>query len=374
MKAVNRIIQYIHEARTDPLAKQFAEGIVTWAGYAPNATLSNRQVMQAFLDYLRASVRYRPDPHMTETIQHPKITLCVPGAAACIPVEDCDGGACVLGWLMTGYGIPVRIVIEHFSGDTDHVLIEGQDDSGAWLACDFSNYNAENNPVGWKPYAPSETVIDPYTEENRAVAGARDVEFVAVGRIPERLVTRPNMTQAVTLGRLPPRDVAVHKTLGALAPAMAQSQADLENQVVAVVAAGDTYMNATPPEYAQAISAYKAAGQAGATSVGPEIDLAGASAVTQPMTHQAWTSNGDLQALSGTDQATAASAKLYITNMVALWQQAINDGSDALASAKAAASPGGPGGDKAISFSRAVAVVAVVGVVGGLVWASKRKR
>ena len=105
---IAKVVAYILEGRHNQLARQFAEGIIQQAGYASNAPLTHRQIMQAFLDYVRERVRYRPDAHMTETVQNPKITLCVPGAAACIPVGDCDDGTAVLGWLATAYGIPVR--------------------------------------------------------------------------------------------------------------------------------------------------------------------------------------------------------------------------------------------------------------------------
>jgi len=361
-KAIAKIVAYIHEGRSNPLARQFAEGIIRAAGFSPNAKLSNRQAAQAFVDYLRDNVRYRPDAHMTETVQNPMVTLCVPGAAACIPVGDCDDGTAVLGWLQTAYGIPVRLLIQHFNSNTDHVLLEVQDDDGSWLAEDFSNFNASNNPVGWKPNAVSEYRIDPFSSENLQVAGARDVEFVAVGRVPMHAVTTLAEVPRVTLGRLPPR------SLGATPMSVtgfAQASTDLANEVTAVIAAGDTYASATPAEPASALSSYKAAGQAGATVVGPEIDLAGAAWATQPLTHQAWVTNGDLQAITGTDAASLAQARLLVTNMQSLWQQAINDGTEAALSGK--------GPPPASGVGRLLGIAAIIGVAGGLAYSwSKR--
>lgn len=355
-KTIAKVVDYIHDGRTNPLARQFAEGIIQQAGYAPNAPLSNKQVMQAFLDYVRNNVRYRPDAHMTETVQHPMVTLCVPGAAACIPVEDCDGGCCVLGWLATAYGIPVRLLILHFNSDTDHVLLEFQNDDGQWLAADFSNYNSDNMPVGWKPSASSEYRIDPFDGDNVKIAGVRDVEFVAVGKIPRH--RKVGALPVVFLGRLPPRKVGIGAVTASVQP-FEVAATDLANQVTAVIAAGDTY--AVANDLTQALSSYKAAGMAGATSVGPEIDLAGASWVTQPLTHQAWLSNGDLQKITGFDTASVARAKLFVGNMEALWRQAISDGTTALLEGKTAPA--------ASSTKNAVGLVLLIGVLGGIGYA-----
>jgi Transglutaminase-like superfamily len=317
-QTIAKMVSFILEGRHNPLARQFAEGVIRQAGVAPNAPLSNRQAAQILLTYVRGTVRYRPDPHMTEMVQKPTVTLCVPGAAACIPVGDCDDGTCVLGWLCTGYGIPCRILVQHFNSTTDHVMLEIQDDGGTWLACDFSNFNSENNPIGWKPNASSEYRIDPFDKDNLKVAGARDVEFVAVGKIPVSISGVP----VVTLGRLPMRHV------GAASPtAFAKAAVDLANEVAAPITAGDTYLAAG--EINQAISSYQAAGQAGAVDIGPEIDSAGAPSVTQPLTQQAWTMNAALQAVSSTSTSStdAATAQTAAKGMLALYQQALVAGS-----------------------------------------------
>ena len=118
------------------------------------------------------------------------------------------------------------------------------------------------------------------------------------------------------MNRLPPRTVG----LGAAAPmpaALAQAQTDLQNQVIAVIQAGDTYLQAG--ETAQALATYKAAGAAGATGVGPEIDLAGYAAASQPFTQHAWRINASLQ--TATDPATAQN---YAKNMQLYYTEAIS--------------------------------------------------
>src|SRR5579872_1179307 len=82
----------IREAARDPkylpTLRQFAEAVMLAAGYKPIDKPSHEECAQVFLDYVRANVRYRPDPPMVEFVQGAHITLCVPGAVACIPVED----------------------------------------------------------------------------------------------------------------------------------------------------------------------------------------------------------------------------------------------------------------------------------------------
>ena len=137
---------------------------------------------------------------------------------------------------------------------------------------------------------------------------------------------------------LPPRRVGVGAVT--LPPAFAQAQTDLANQVTAVITAGDSYLQAN--ETANAIAAYKAAGQAGATSVGPEIDLAGMPNTTQRWTHQAWILNGQLQGF--TAQSDAPSAQNLAKAMQAAYLNAIASAqevaSDASSPAALIATPG----------------------------------
>jgi hypothetical protein len=118
--------------------------------------------------------------------------------------------------------------------------------------------------------------------------------------------------------KLPPRRIgAAPVAPESLSPAFAQAQTDFQNQVVAVIAAGDTYLAAG--ETAQAIATYKAAGMAGATSVGPEIDLLGYPSASQPWTQQAWRINALLQATN-----VAADAQAYVKNIQLRYSTALS--------------------------------------------------
>jgi hypothetical protein len=102
-------------------------------------------------------------------------------------------------------------------------------------------------------------------------------------------------------------------------------------QMSALVTAGDNYVAAG--QYQNAISAYQAAGNAGATTIGPEIDTATGGA-SQPLTQQAWQLNTQIAALDNsatTTQAAAAEGQRMAQQMVALYQQALSQGAAASA-------------------------------------------
>jgi hypothetical protein len=160
--------------------RQFAEFVVRQAGVPPSAALTHRQAAQVFLDYVRANVRYRPDPANTELTQIAAVTLCVPGAAICIPVEDCDGLAVALLTLCGAYGMNVKILHQVFgSSDQEHVLGLIQDDNGDWLPVDPCG--PVDKPVGWKASATHENVIDPLDPATIQRVGAREAEFIGIG-------------------------------------------------------------------------------------------------------------------------------------------------------------------------------------------------
>jgi hypothetical protein len=96
-----------------------------------------------------------------------------------------------------------------------------------------------------------------------------------------------------------------------------------------VIQAGDVHYGAS--DWEAAITSYQAAGMAGATSDGPEIDLVGAANVTQPFTQQAWNLNSQLAELSPTGgQESANAARSYVTQMLNLYQTAMAQGQAAL--------------------------------------------
>jgi hypothetical protein len=181
--------------------------------------------------------------------------------------------------------------------------------------------------------------------------------------------------------------------LDAVAPTtFLQAGVDLQNQVLLVVGAGDAYYTENlatfDEDYSDAVLAYQAAGQAGATSLGPEIDSAGAPTVTKPLTKQAWTINGQLQAISksglpvGTtpvywNKTDADAAKILISKMVGLYTAAILNGSIAVKqpvpspTAAPVASPAATSGPSAlpvIALGTAVAAVAAVMITRSSSW------
>lgn len=149
--------------------------------------------------------------------------------------------------------------------------------------------------------------------------------------------------------------------LGAAATgSFAAAETELDQQVVAVVTdAGDVYYAADRDsfllDFSDAVAAYQAAGQAGAQSVGPAIDAAGAAAVTQPLTQQAWQLNVQLSAIAKSGaidptngvnapyytQANADAARQLVTQMVTLYTQAISQGA-AAAGQPSPSSPAAP--------------------------------
>ena len=180
--SLSEIARRIYEGSRAPSMRAFAEGVIrNWARVPANVQVTNQQAAQTFLDYVRAAVRYRPDPPLTEYTQSAPISLCVPGAPMCVPVGDCDDLVTALATLAAAYGIPVHVVKQSFGGDQqEHVLVEMQDDAGQWLAADPS---VPDKPLGWKSPASHEDIIDPSDPSSIGLVGAPEAEFIGVGRI-----------------------------------------------------------------------------------------------------------------------------------------------------------------------------------------------
>ena len=239
-------------------------------------------------------------------------------------------------------GVPVNIVKQMFgAADQEHVLLRFMIEDGSWVYADPS---VKDKPIGWHAPASEEVYVDP-TDPSAIgmVAGTPDAEFVGVGRSPFSL-TRP----------------IARRDLGAVAPAadpFAQAAGDLANRVNAVIASGDGY--ASSGNNPSAVSAYQAAGQAGATAVGPEIDMAGASSITQGITQQAVSLNSTLQALNNSTSTTtdAQTAAGLAKQMAALYAQAIDAGRATLA---------GGGG---LTMTQKLFIAGAVGAVVGTGWA-----
>ena len=396
--SLSEIARRIREGGRTPSIRAFAENVVRQT-IPPSQATSSRQIAAALLAYVIENVRYRADPPLTEWVQGAAITLCVNGAPMCIPVADCDDLCVALGSMFMALGIPVRVVKQTFGvNDQEHVLIEFQDEGGEWIAVDATP-RSPSLQVGQRAVASHEDYIDPLDPSQIGmVAGTPEAEFIGVGGVPvlfERMEVRDMgyvngvleerahgktwqrigdtwIEKQVGLGDVAPTAPSAATGGGASAAVIgaatttgsyAQAQTDLQNMVLAVIAAGDAYMDATPPEYAAAISAYKAAGQTGAETIGPEIDAVGHVNFTGPFTHQAWLINASLAAISGTTQADALNAQSYAKQMGALYRQAINIGS----------SPPKRGGF--LGMAPLVAIL-TIGTVGGIAYAvvEDRKR
>ena len=178
----------IREAARDPAIlpglQQFAEQIIRKAGHKAREHIGNRQAAQVLLDWIRQHVRYRPDPPMVEFIKGAPITLCLPGADACIPVGDCDDLVVALASLCMAYGIEAQVVVQDFGPDDDlHVLCAVKGDQGEWLAADPSH---PSMPVGQRARAIKEVWVDPL-DTSGLKATSPDAEFVSVGALPRMI-------------------------------------------------------------------------------------------------------------------------------------------------------------------------------------------
>lgn len=176
-----KMASFIREGSVNPAMKQFAEMVVRQAGVASSDHLTNQKAAQILLNYVKKNVRYRPDPNNVEMVQSAAITLCVPGAAMCIPVEDCDGMVIALGSLMGAYGIPVKIMKQSFGDDVEeeHVLVIFETDDKRWLAADPTA--PLDVGVGFRASAAKEETIDPLDPMG---SGSQASEFVSVGKKP----------------------------------------------------------------------------------------------------------------------------------------------------------------------------------------------
>ena len=182
-KMARKIREAARDPKTLPAFQQFAEAIVRKAGYHPNdRSLTHERAAQLFLDYIRANVRYRSDPPLVEFVKGAAVTLCVPGAAACIPVGDCDDLCVALASLCMAYGIEARVTVQDFGPDDNlHVIITIKDSRGNWQPADPSHPSA---PVGRKVFAQKEWHYDPLEPEAIGAKGAPEAEFVSVGELP----------------------------------------------------------------------------------------------------------------------------------------------------------------------------------------------
>jgi hypothetical protein len=242
-----------------------------------------------------------------------------------VTVSNCDDMCILLGSMLLSVGIPVNVVKQRWGlTDQEHVLIEAQDDSGRWIPLDPST----NVPSGSKTYSSDEFRLDPSNPSMIGLTGSPEAQFVSIGATPGFPIRAMGI---VRMNGLSPRTVGLSTTT-ATAPTSAsnpygQALVDLQNMVQTPVGIADTYL--AGGNYASALTAYQAAGQAGATVVGPEIDLVGAPAYTQPLTKQAWITNGTLAGISPVNQTNAALAQSLVKEMLASYVAAIQAGQTA---------------------------------------------
>lgn len=345
--SMQKIAEKIGEGMHDPDVIGWARTVLHQRGLdGRNGLAAVRDQVQALLDELRASTVYTPDAVGSEVIQSAAATLCLrPGL--CLRGGDCDDLVIALGSACMGIGIPVRVVKQTYAGEgQEHVLIHAQSERGVWLAADPSD---KTMSVGHSHPAVKEVYMDPVNPAGNYGTGAA----------------------LVTLGAPPGIRVGMGADPDVTAPSgsIAQAQTDL-TAMQTTVTAGDTYLQAA--EYTNAVQAYQAAGNAGATVVGPEIDLSGAPNTTQPITQQAWTTNAALAAVnsSTSTQADATLAQGYAKQMVTLYQQAIAAGQGALQSNS------DPSGGPSSGVGTTTAIVLGAGAIIGIAWAlySRSKR
>jgi len=256
-----------------------------------------------------------------------------------VTVSQCDDLSVALGSAIMSVGIPVMICKQTYgAGDQEHVLIVFQDEMGNWLPADPTH---PTWPAGQMAPATRNDYVDPMSPNLAGVAGLPEADFVGVGSVKVREILGlgaacGDTCCSIAAGEAPCS--GCHTGLGEVypegthdpalappAPAYTYDQAstDLQNQVAAVITAADGYLSAG--EIANAIQAYQAAGNAGATGVGPEIDLAGQPNLTQAWTHWAWTINAQLAAIpsTSTSQTDATNAQNLAKQMLSLYQDAI---------------------------------------------------
>jgi len=302
--------------------------------------------VQCLLDAVREHTVYAPDPVGTEYVVSAAATLCLrPGL--CVRAGDCDDFSVALGSAIMSLGIPVLICKQRYGiDDQEHVLIVAQDESGKWFPADPTH---PTWPVGQMAPSSENVYVDPMAPNLAGVSGLPEAQFIGVGGLPkvreilglgakepcgdtcceEEATGVPCASCASSTG-LGDVDPFIGMTAGAAGPTppspaytFDQASTDLQNQVASVIASGDTYLSSG--EVANAIQAYQAAGQAGATSVGPEIDLAGQPNLTQGWTQWAWQLNQQLAAISGSSTSTtdAQTAQNLAKQMLTVYQDAI---------------------------------------------------
>lgn len=371
----------MREGRLDPAVRGWAGDVLIAAGKPTGV----RGQVQALLEAVRQVTVYGHDPVGSEYITSAAGTLCLrPGL--CVRVGDCDDLSVALGSAVMSVGIPVMICKQRYGADDqEHVLIVAQDENGSWFPADPTH---PTWPAGQMAPANENVYVDPMAPNLAGVAGLPEADFVGVGSARVRDIlglgsSCGDTCCAVGAGGGPcsdcgPRGLGEIYPGGTHDPSLAppaaaytfnQASTDLQNQVAAVITAADTYLQGG--EIANAIQAYQAAGQAGATGVGPEIDLAGRPETTQAWTHWAWQLNAALAAIpsTSTSQTDATTAQNLAKQMLTLYEDAIGvaTGSDSVLMVPPQVIVGTPP-PRNPSAMQGVVGALVLGAVAGLVY------
>jgi hypothetical protein len=395
------IAKKIREGMRTPSIRSMAGNVIKQKG-SPSSIRGRAQVL---LDFVRTAVNYAPDPPMVEMVQSAPISLCAPGAPICIPIGDCDDLVVALGSLYGSVGLDVRVLKQTYGPeDQEHVLVAVLDEDHNWLAADPS---AKTLPVGMKARASQEVWMDPSDPKDLKIS-APEGEFIGVGK--------PRLTEAMErcmlaggkepccsacakgepctecgskvhpcpceTGVQPTKALALRPMFGAFGmidPNLAtpspftQALADI-NEMSTEITAADALANASgTTDYSSAVTAYQAAGQFGATTVGPETDLAGYPNITQPFTQAAWNINTALAGITTTSatQNDAQNAATLARTMLSYYQQAAAAGTVAWRRGQPAGTtnPGAP----AAGVGSVVAWTIGLATVGGIVWGIHRR-
>jgi hypothetical protein len=134
---VGRIIHHVQASLHRPVCRLTSIGILARAR-VPNK--NTRAAAAALYDYVKANIRYLPDPIDVETIQDPEATLK-------IRAGDCDDHSTLMAGLAAAIGIPVRFRVLGTAPDLFvHIFPELYVD-GAWLPADTT----ETAVIGQRP-------------------------------------------------------------------------------------------------------------------------------------------------------------------------------------------------------------------------------
>ena len=387
-RSVDVIAQKIRQGALDPLVVGWGDARLREAGIDGRDLPNEYDKASALLEAFRERTVYRQDPPGTEWIQSATTTLCL-GPGLCITGGDCDDMVVALGSVFLAQSIPTQVVKQSFGADAQQHVLLGFESNGTWYYADPST----RQPITTRSQAVEEVWFDPM-DHNGATGVGGTAEIVTLGRVPAALLGLGAVSIPLD-ANITPASAVAPAAGPTIAGPYAQSQQDLNNEVSAVVAAGDTYLASN--EFANAVQAYMAAGQAGVTNVGPEIDLAGSPNNTAPWTHRAWVINAALQtqgqaainagtasapalppddgSATGTPAATgrpsaedAAVAQAQAKQIAQFYQQAI------LAGAAHPTTNQGPGAHPLTQSSTPYWILGGLAVVGGLAWGVARAK